>query len=81
MARSHKYRDYDFTVGSRAEVWHGKAHHTVGGLTKSKLMMNKHGHLVSKKQHAAGLVALKNLHEAGYIAKKGEFKLFKKHDD
>jgi len=35
-------------VGSRAEVWHGNAKHTSGGLKKKDLMM-KHGHIVSKK--------------------------------
>ena len=42
------------TVGSRAEVWHGNAKHTSGGLTKSQLMKNKHGRIVSKKKHALG---------------------------
>ena len=39
------------TVGSRAEVFHGNAHHTSGGLTKNDLMKNKHGEIVSKKKH------------------------------
>ena len=41
------------SVGSRAEVWHGNALHTSGGLKKSALKMNKHGRIVSKKRSAA----------------------------
>lgn len=37
------------TVGSRAQVYHGTAHHTSGGLTKGDLKKNKHGEIVSKK--------------------------------
>lgn len=68
------------TIGSKAQVFHGTAHHTSGGLTRKDLMQNKHGAIVSRKQHAAGKKALTRLRKAGYIAKKGEFKLFtKKH--
>jgi hypothetical protein len=59
-------------------VWHGTAHHTSGGLTKEKLMMNKRGKIVSRKAHANGKKALKHLVKAGYKAKKGTFKLGKK---
>ena len=65
-------------VGTRAMVWHGTAHHTAGGLTKEKLMMNKRGKIVSRKAHANGKKALKHLVKAGYKAKKGTFKLGKK---
>ena len=65
-------------VGSKAEVWHGTAKHTSGGLTRSHLMKTKRGRIVSRKKHAAGKKALKNLRKAGYVAKKGTFKLFKK---
>jgi hypothetical protein len=41
--------------------------------------MNKRGKIVSRKQQAAGRKSLKHLTSAGYIAKKGEFKLMKKH--
>ena len=37
------------TVGSRAQVYHGNATHTAGGLTKKELKM-KDGELVSKKK-------------------------------
>ncbi len=66
------------TVGTKAQVWHGTAKHTSGGLTKKDLMKTKKGRIVSKKKHAAGQKALKQLKKAGYVAKKGTFKLFKK---
>ena len=66
------------STGSRAQVWHGTAKKTSGGLTKNNLMMNKHGRIVSKKKHASGKKTIKNLKKLGYIAKKGEFKLFRK---
>jgi hypothetical protein len=66
------------TVGSKSQVWHGTAKHTSGGLTKKDLMKTKKGRIVSKRKHAAGLKALKQLKKSGYVAKKGTFKLFKK---
>ena len=64
--------------GSKAQVWHGTAHHTTGGLTKKDLMMTKNGRIVSRKKHALGKKALRRLVKAGYKAKKGTFKLFKR---
>ena len=65
------------TIGSRAEVYHGTAKHTSGGLVKSDLTLNKRGEIVSKK---ASNSAKKNnqLEKAGYKTKRGVFKLFKK---
>jgi hypothetical protein len=63
--------------GSTAQVWHGTARHTSGGLTKKDLMRHK-GKIVSRRKHAAGLKAIKKLRKLGYVAKKGTFKLFKK---
>lgn len=37
------------TVGSRARVWHGNAHHTSGGLTKADLKKKSSGRIVSKR--------------------------------
>jgi hypothetical protein len=67
------------TNGTRAQVWHGTAKKTSGGLTKQHLMMNKHGRIVSKKKHALGKKTIKHLKKLGYIAKKGKFTLFRKH--
>jgi hypothetical protein len=66
------------STGSRAQVWHGTAKKTSGGLTKTNLMMNKHGRIVSRKKHASGKKTIKNLKKLGYVAKKGQFKLFRK---
>ena len=66
------------TVGTKAQVYHGTAKHTSGGLTKKDLMKTKAGRIVSKKQHAAGKKALTRLRKAGYVAKKGKFTLFKR---
>lgn len=66
------------TVGTKAQVWHGTAKHTSGGLTKKDLMKTRKGRIVSKKKHAAGQKAIKKLKKMGYVAKKGTFKLFKK---
>ena len=37
-------------IGSRAQVMHGTAHHTAGGLKKGDLKMNKWGRIVSRKK-------------------------------
>ena len=67
------------SVGSKASVFHGNAKHTSGGLTKSDLVKNKHGRIVSRRKQAAGRKALKYLTRRGYKAKKGTFRLFNKH--
>jgi len=58
--------------GSRAEVFHGSAKHTSGGLTKGDLMKNKHGRIVSRKKHATAKKD-NRLAKAGYKTKKGHF--------
>lgn len=68
------------TFGSKAQVWHGTAEKTRGGLTKKKLMKNKHGRIVSRRKHNLGKKSIKHLKDLGYIAKKGEFTLFHKTD-
>ena len=60
------------TVGSRAQVWHGTAKHTSGGLTKAQLMMNKSGRIVSRKKHASAKRD-NRLVKAGFKTKKGHF--------
>lgn len=64
------------TVGSKAEVFHGTAKHTSGGLTKKDLMRTKAGRIVSRKKHAAGKKAIQRLFKLGYKPKKGSFGLF-----
>jgi len=58
--------------GSRAQVWHGTALKTPGGLKKSDLLMNKRGRIVSKKKHNTAKQE-KRLEKAGYKAEKGKF--------
>jgi hypothetical protein len=51
------------TVGSYAQVWHGNAKHTAGGLTKSDLMM-RNGRIISRAKHLAGKKAFKKMTSA-----------------
>ena len=60
------------TVGSRAEVFHGSAKHTSGGLEKKDLLKNKHGRIVSRKKHNTAKKE-NRLKKHGYTAKKGKF--------
>jgi hypothetical protein len=64
-------------TGSRAQVWHGNADHTVGGLEKKDLIKNKHGRIVSKKMSIMAKKQ-KRLVKAGYFTKKGTFGFVKK---
>lgn len=65
------------TIGSRAEVFHGVAKHTSGGLEKKNLLKNKNGQIVSKKKHLTAKKE-KRLEKYGYFAKKGSFGYVKK---
>jgi hypothetical protein len=65
------------TFGSRAEVWHGNAKKTTGGLTKSDLLKNKHGEIVSKKKHHTAKKE-KRLEKAGFFTQKGKFGFVKR---
>tara|TARA_Y100001970_G_scaffold276329_1_gene378857 strand:+ start:4097 stop:4417 length:321 start_codon:yes stop_codon:yes gene_type:complete len=65
-------KKYDQLEGSRAQVHHGTAYKTSGGLTKKDLLMNKHGRIVSAKKHATAKKE-KRLVKHGYTAKKGKF--------
>jgi len=60
------------TEGSRAEVMHGTAKRTSGGLTKGDLKYNKWGEIVSKKKSEQAK-KMKHLEKAGWTAKKGKF--------
>ena len=68
---------FEQTTGTRAQVWHGTAKKTSGGLTKSALMMNKHGRIVSRKKHNTAKRE-KRLVKAGFLTKKGQFGFIKK---
>ena len=62
----------EHTFGTRAQVWHGTAKKTSGGLMKSALMMNKHGRIVSRKKHNTAKRENRLL-KHGYGTKKGKF--------
>jgi hypothetical protein len=68
---------FEQTTGTRAQVWHGTAKKTSGGLTKTALMMNKHGRIVSRKKHNTAKRE-KRLVKAGFLTKKGQFGFIKK---
>lgn len=63
---------YDRLIGSRAQVYHGTAYKTKGGLTKAKLFKNKHGRYVSRKKHFSAK-RKNNLIKHGYGYQKGKF--------
>lgn len=65
-------KSYELLSGSRAQVWHGTACKTSGGLKKSDLMQNKAGRIVSKAKHNTAKKE-KRLVKAGYGTKKGTF--------
>lgn len=67
-----KGKVYDVLEGSRAQVWHGTAYKTAGGLTKGDLVKNKHGRIVSKLKHKTAKKE-KRLEKAGFKTQKGKF--------
>jgi len=68
----------EVTVGSKAQVYHGTAKRTAGGLKKGDLMKTKAGRIVSRKKHALGKKAIQRLFKAGYKPTKGTFKVMRK---
>lgn len=72
---------YDQTIGSRAQVFHGTAAHTAGGLYKKDLFKDKKTGLI--KSEAAARAANRRMKKEGKKAmvkvfkpaKKGDFKL------
>jgi hypothetical protein len=65
-------KSYEMLIGSRAQVWHGTAYKTSGGLTKNNIMQNKSGRIVSKSKHNTAKRE-RRLVKAGYGTKKGTF--------
>jgi len=64
--------EFEKTKGSRAEVFHGTAKKTSGGLLKDDLIKNNSGRIVSKKRSELAKKE-KRLEKAGWTTKKGEF--------
>ena len=69
-------KTFDVLIGTRAQVWHGTAYKTTGGLTKSNIMKNKAGRIVSKSKHMSAKKD-KRLVKAGFLTKKGQFGFIK----
>lgn len=67
-----KGRTYPELFGSRHQVWNGTAYKTAGELTKTDLVMNKWGRIVSRKKHATAKKE-KRLQKYGYFSQKGKF--------
>jgi len=72
-----KGKKFSKLIGSRAEVYHGTAFKTAGGLEKKDIMMNKNGRIVSVKKHKTAKKE-KRLEKHGYFTKKGKFGYVKK---
>ena len=70
-------KKYKFLEGTRAQVFHGTAYKTSGGLLKNNLIQNKNGRIVSKRKHHSAKIE-KNLEKHGYFATKGKFGYVKK---
>ena len=69
-------KTFDVLIGTRAQVWHGTAYKTTGGLCKHDLMQNKAGRIVSKAKHMSAKKD-KRLVKAGFLTKKGHFGFIK----
>ena len=65
-------------VGSRAKVMHGTAKMTSGGLLKKDLKYNKKTRRIVSRKKSKLAKSQNRLQNAGYIPKKGEFKLFRR---
>jgi len=63
---------YEMLEGSRAQVMHGTAYKTSGGLKKTDLLQNKNGRIVSRKKHSTAKKN-NNLLKFGYGTVKGKF--------
>ena len=72
--------NYKMVVGSRAQVMHGTADKTSGGLTAKDLKYNKNGKIVSRKKSASAKKD-NRLVKAGYTTKRGTFGAVKVDDN
>ena len=65
-------KTFEMLIGTRAQVWHGTAYKTSGGLSKPNLMQNHAGRIVSKAKHATAKKEMRLL-KHGYGTQKGKF--------
>ena len=54
-------------IGSRAEVFHGNAIQTSGGLTRDKLMKNKEGRIISIKASQSAIKCYRSKEKNGTL--------------
>ena len=66
------FGNYQERIGTRAQVYHGTAFKTSGGLKKGDLIKNKNGRIVSKAKHFTAKRE-KRLVKHGFGTKKGVF--------
>ena len=67
-----KGKVFELLIGTRAQVWHGTAYKTSGGLLKDELFQNKNGRIVSKAKHNTAKKEQRLL-KHGFGTKKGKF--------
>ena len=66
------WNKYKQTTGSKAQVFHGTAKHTPGGVFKDGIKQKRNGRLVFLKASRSAR-RTKNLWKSGFTAKKGKF--------
>ena len=67
-----KGKVYPQLVGSRAQVYHGTAYKTSGGLKREQLLQNKLGRIVSRRKYNTARKE-QRLRRYGYGTRKGKF--------
>ena len=65
-------KNFEMRIGSRAQVFHGTAKQTSGGLQKCDLKKNKRGAIVSRRASARAKKE-NRLVKAGFVTQKGKF--------
>jgi hypothetical protein len=65
-------KTYKTLFGSREQVYNGTVYKTTGGLTKSDIIMNKWGRIVSANKFKTAKKEMR-LQKHGFFAKKGKF--------
>ena len=73
-----KGKVFELLIGTRAQVWHGTAYKTSGGLLKEDLFQNKNGRIVSRRKHVTAKRE-KRLEKHGFFAQKGKFGMVQRH--
>lgn len=67
-----KGKVFELLLGTRAQVWHGTAYKTTGGLKKMDLIQTGKGRIVSKAKHMTAKKEQRLL-KHGYGTQKGKF--------